>query len=144
MLHFSALTGGLACVVICDSEYPSRVAFALADAVLSAFAEWPGAQAALRAAQPEGGAAVDGTAKEFAFIPEALAKYQDPAQADSITRVQRDLDETKGVMVKTIEQLLERGEKLDTLVDKCNDMSLQSKTFYKTAKKTNSRCCVLQ
>jgi hypothetical protein len=28
-------------------------------------------------------------------------------------------------MVKTIEQLLERGEKLDTLVDKCNDMSLQ-------------------
>jgi hypothetical protein len=59
MLRFSALTGGLACVVICDSEYPSRVAFALADAVLSAFAEWPGAQAALRAAQPEGlGAAI--------------------------------------------------------------------------------------
>jgi hypothetical protein len=42
------------------------------------------------------GAAVDGTAKEFAFIPEALAKYQDPAQADSITRVQRDLDEVGG------------------------------------------------
>ncbi|XP_033098901.1 synaptobrevin homolog YKT6-like [Anneissia japonica] len=43
----------------------------------------------------------------------------------------------------TIEAVLQRGEKLDDLVSKSDDLSLQSKTFYKTARKTNS-CCVIQ
>ena len=37
--------------------------------------------------------------------------------------------------------LLERGEKLDDLVAKSDELSAQSKMFYKTAKKTNA-CCV--
>ena len=40
----------------------------------------------------------------------------------------------------TIEAVLERGEKLDDLVDKSEALSMQSKAFYKTARKTNS-CC---
>lgn len=43
---------------------------------------------------------------------------------------------------KTIENVLERGEKLDDLVSKSQDLSMQSKVFYKQAKKTNS-CCVV-
>ena len=43
---------------------------------------------------------------------------------------------------KTIDSVLERGVKLDNLVDKSNDLSAQSKMFYKQAKKTNS-CCVI-
>lgn len=31
--------------------------------------------------------------------------------------------------------MLERGEKLDSLVDRSNNLSAQSKMFYKTAKK---------
>ena len=65
---------------------------------------------------------------------------QDPAQADKLTKIQRDLDETKVVLHKTIESMLERGEKLDNLVDKSNDLSIASQMFYKQAKKTNS-CC---
>lgn len=42
---------------------------------------------------------------------------------------------------KTIESVLERGEKLDNLVERSNALSAQSKMFYKTAKKQNS-CCV--
>lgn len=40
----------------------------------------------------------------------------------------------------TIEAVLERGEKLDDLVSKSEGLSIQSKAFYKTARKTNS-CC---
>lgn len=40
----------------------------------------------------------------------------------------------------TIEAVLERGEKLDDLVAKSEGLSMQSKAFYKTAKKTNA-CC---
>lgn len=40
----------------------------------------------------------------------------------------------------TIEAVLQRGEKLDDLVSKSEGLSMQSKAFYKTARKTNS-CC---
>lgn len=49
-----------------------------------------------------------------------LVKYQDPKQADSIMRVQQELDETKIVLHKTIESVLERGERIDSLVEKSN------------------------
>lgn len=67
-------------------------------------------------------------------------RSQDPAQADKLTKIQRDLDETKIVLHKTIESMLERGEKLENLVDKSSDLSLASQMFYKQARKTNS-CC---
>ena len=38
---------------------------------------------------------------------------------------------------KTIESVLERGEKLDNLVERSNALSAQSKMFYKTAKKVS-------
>lgn len=46
------------------------------------------------------------------------------------------------VLHDTIDSILKRGEKLDSLVDKSNDLSLASQMFYKQARKTNS-CCVL-
>jgi len=50
-------------------------------------------------------------------------------------KVQAELDETKVVLHKTIESVLERGEKLDSLVQRSDALSAQSKMFYKTAKK---------
>ncbi len=59
---------------------------------------------------------------------------------DKIAKIQRDLDETKIILHQTIDSVLKRGEKLDALVDKSNDLSLASQMFYKQARKTNS-CC---
>jgi synaptobrevin family protein YKT6 len=50
-------------------------------------------------------------------------------------RVQAELDETKVVLHKTIESVLDRGQKLDDLVQKSDALSAQSKMFYRTAKK---------
>jgi len=69
-----------------------------------------------------------------------LRHYQKPEEADPMTRVQNELDETKIILHSTIQAVLERGEKLDDLVAKSEGLSMQSKTFYKTARKTNS-CC---
>lgn len=69
-----------------------------------------------------------------------LKKYQTPQEADPMMKVQNELDETKIVLHNTIEAVLQRGEKLDDLVAKSEGLSMSSKTFYKTAKKTNS-CC---
>jgi hypothetical protein len=63
-------------------------------------------------------------------LKEYLVKYQDPQQADSIMKIQKELDETKIVLHKTIESVLERGEKIDSLVAKSDGLSAQSKMFY--------------
>ncbi|KAJ6152295.1 Synaptobrevin [Penicillium chrysogenum] len=75
-------------------------------------------------------------------LKEYIVKYQDPSQADSIMKIQQELDETKIVLHKTIESVLERGEKIDSLVQKSDGLSAQSKMFYTQAKKQNS-CCVV-
>ena len=58
--------------------------------------------------------------------------------------VQNELDETKAIVSETLEKILDRGQKLDDLVSRSNELSEQSKAFYKTAKKTNSWCCSIQ
>ena len=70
----------------------------------------------------------------------ALTKFQDPAAADKLLKIQRELDETKIVLHKTIDSVLARGEKLDNLVEKSSDLSMASQLFYKQARKSNS-CC---
>ncbi|XP_002738196.1 synaptobrevin homolog YKT6-like [Saccoglossus kowalevskii] len=133
MCHVYVRADSLSGVLICDHEYPQRVSFTLLNKVLDQFATeipphlWQGASE--KDVRFEG---LDGT----------VAKYQNPKEADAMTKVQAELDETKIIMHNTIEAVLQRGEKLDDLVDKSADLSMQSKTFYKTARKTN-QCCVI-
>ncbi|KAG7444284.1 snare protein YKT6 [Guyanagaster necrorhizus] len=121
----------LAGVIITDQEYPVRPAFSLLSKLLDDFT----------AKVPQSSFS-DPSSISFPDINTYLQKYQDPRQADTIMRVQQELDETKIVLHKTIESVLQRGEKLDSLVDRSNALSAQSKMFYKTAKKQNS-CCVI-
>ncbi|KAJ2156599.1 palmitoyltransferase [Coemansia sp. RSA 552] len=123
----------LSTVVITDKEYPEMVAMELATKLAREFEQQHSAAAIERATGGVG----------FPAVQEYLAKYQDPQQANTILKVQKELDETKQVLHKTIEGVLERGEKLDTLVDRSTELSNQSKMFYKTAKKTNSCCIVM-
>ncbi|KAJ3828696.1 snare-like protein [Lentinula raphanica] len=121
----------LAAVIITDQEYPVRPAFSLLTKILDEFTA--------KVPQSSFG---NPSSISFPEIQVYVTKYQDPTQADTIMRVQQELDETKIVLHKTIESVLERGEKLENLVDRSNALSAQSKMFYKTAKKQND-CCVV-
>lgn len=59
-----------------------------------------------------------------------------------ICNIMNDLDETKNIMIDNIDKLLERGENLETLVERTKYLSDDSKQFYKRAKKLNS-CCII-
>ena len=50
------------------------------------------------------------TGISFPQLKEYIQKYQDPHAADSIMKIQKELDETKIVLHKTIESVLERGK----------------------------------
>jgi len=129
LCHVFVRPDGLAAVLVSDAEYPHRVSHTLLVKVLdevSATADWKtGNQESMRS---------------YKTLDAYLVKYQNPREADALTKIQAELDETKIIMHNTIEAVLERGEKLDDLVSKSEGLSSQSKMFYKTARKTNS-CC---
>ncbi|EPE24463.1 SNARE-like protein [Glarea lozoyensis ATCC 20868] len=130
--HAYGRTEGVCGIIISDHSYPALVAHQLLSKVVDEFltahprTEWANSTPTL----------------EFPELKDYLTKYQDPQQADSIMKIQKELDETKIVLHKTIESVLQRGEKIDDLVAKSDGLSAQSKMFYTQAKKQNS-CCVL-
>ncbi|KAH7817660.1 synaptobrevin YKT6 [Monocercomonoides exilis] len=69
-----------------------------------------------------------------------IKRLQNPAEADKILRLQREIDAVKAVMVENIDKVLERGEKIDDLVERSAALNDSSKQFYKRAKKLNG-CC---
>ncbi|XP_020583174.1 VAMP-like protein YKT61 [Phalaenopsis equestris] len=125
---------GLCAVAFMDDHYPVRSAFSLLNTVLDEYQKAFGEswiQIQTDVTQP------------WPYLNEALTKFQDPAEADKLLKIQRDLDETKIILHQTIDSVLARGEKLDSLVEKSSDLSAASQMFYKQAKKTNQCCTVL-
>ena len=131
--HVYVRSDYLAGVVVSNLDYLPRVAFALATRALEQFTNdfppgtWPGASPDL----------------SYPPLDALLAKYQNPKEADSLLKIQSDLDETKIVLHDTIQAALEKGELLDELVNKTDRLKDSSKTFYNGAKSANSCCSVM-
>ncbi|KXT18640.1 hypothetical protein AC579_9803 [Pseudocercospora musae] len=130
--HSYARSEGVCGIIISDQEYPKMVAHQLLSKILDEFLS----------RYPRSAWANSNSEVPFPQLKEYITKYQDPQAADSIMKIQKELDETKIVLHKTIESVLERGEKIDSLVAKSDGLSAQSKMFYTQAKKQNS-CCVV-
>lgn len=134
VVHCYARSEGVAGVVI-TKDYPNLAAHSVLSKLMDQFlSEVP--LATIRAASKDG-------AVSFPALQEYLNNYQDANQASSIAKIQQELDETKIVLHKAIDSVLQRGEKLDDLVAKSSDLSAQSKMFYTSAKKQNSCCIVM-
>lgn len=118
-LYAFARPDGLCAVLAADGDYPQRVAYDLLRRAMEAHGE----------ATPS--------------LADLLSQYQNPAQADKLTAVQAALDETQAVLHSSIQEVLARGEALDVLVDSSDELSKQSKMFYRQARRTN-QCCVVQ
>jgi synaptobrevin family protein YKT6 len=105
-------------VVATDKEYPDRAIFSIIDSV------WKEMNKDIN-------------------LNKMVDKYQDPCEVDKIMKIQRDIDTTKMVMLDAVDKILQRGEKIDDLILKSQDLSDSSKEFHKKAEKMNSWCCVL-
>lgn len=134
VVHCYARSEGVAGVVI-TKNYPHIAAHSVLSKLMDQFlSEVP--LATIQAATKDGDVS-------FPAVETFLHDYQDANQASSIARIQQELDETKIILHKAIDSVLQRGEKLDDLVAKSSDLSAQSKMFYKSAKKQNSCCLVM-
>ena len=72
-----------------------------------------------------------------------LKKFQDPKEVDKLEKLKEELKQVEEICHKNLDGLLKRGEDLDKLMAKSQDVSNLSLDFYKQAKKANSRCCSL-
>ena len=122
---------GLSGVVIANNDYPERVAHTLISKLLLEFEKiyknkWKSVNK-------------DET-YVFSNMSSMLKEYQNPEKADKLLKLQNNLDSVKDIMHKNIEQVLRRGEKLDDLLDKSQDIGELSKMFHNKAKK-NNQCC---
>jgi synaptobrevin family protein YKT6 len=139
LVHAYGRAEGICGIVITDSSYPKLVPQNLLSKICDEFAsKYPrSAYANLSAEQVQPASFVLPSLKTY------IATYQNPSEVDNIVKIQRELDDTKTVLHKTLESVLERGTKIEDLVAKSDNLSSTSKMFYTQAKKQNSCCIVM-
>lgn len=136
VVYAYATLDGLIAIGVSDIEYNNRVAFTLLTELVPQF------QQTFRGKFES----LEGKADDFLpwpYLETTLARYQNPEEVDKILRIKRDVEDTKTIMYNAIDQIIERGQKIDDLVAQSEDLGMASKTFYSQAKQTNSGCCTL-
>jgi synaptobrevin homolog YKT6 len=129
--HSYVNENGLAGTVVTDPEYPMRVAFQLLSECMAKFEAQHGTRWTT---------VTKDTELEFKTGADLLNKYQNPAEADKISKIEKELDEVKGIVIKSMDDILKRGETMEALLQKSSDLNDVSKQFYRTAKQ-NNQCC---
>eukprot|EP01083_Nonionella_stella_P033182 90838_1 len=133
ILHVYRRVDGLCGIAITDQAYSERVAQTLVTKLTSGFEKKYGNN--WKKANKD---------EEFNYpqIKAMLLEYANPNNADKMLAVQQNLDQIKQIMHRNIEDILERGETLDNLLQKSDDIGEVSKMFHSKAKK-NNQCCQL-
>lgn len=93
--HAYGRTEGVAGVIVTDGEYPALVAHQLLSKIVDEFL----------AKHPRTSFSDPSLRENACPLPQLkdyIVKYQDPSQADSIMKIQQELDETKIVLHKTV------------------------------------------
>ncbi|KAH8740003.1 SNARE protein [Cryptosporidium ryanae] len=125
---------GTTILAACDKEYPSRSAFSCINELYYDLnkkylnTEMTGIKEQIHIKE----------------LQDYIKKYKDPLVTDSIFESQIKVERASEAMHVSLRSLLDRGENLDILLQKSQDLSDYSKKLFKTSKKTNKSCCNLQ
>lgn len=68
-------------------------------------------------------------------------EYKTPPK-DRLNQINEELAEVKQILMDSIDKVLTRGETIETIIEKTEYLTDQSKSFLIKSKKTN-RCCVI-
>jgi len=73
-------------------------------------------------------------------LTDLINQYKTPEQIDRIMLIENELEETKQIILNSLDRLLARGERLEDLVNRTNDLSFSTKQFAKRSDDLN-KCC---
>lgn len=65
-----------------------------------------------------------------------------PRTSSKVVQVQDQVDELKGIMVENIDQITARGEKLELLINRTNDLQANAVTFKRTSRNLERSMCM--
>ena len=122
--------------MICDEEYPKRVAIDFLLKIHDNFKTF------LQEKKIDLNMYTSDTDVKYDYIANEIEAWQDPSKKDTLMKLQNELNDVTDIMRQNLNELLKREENLESLMQKSNDLSATSVNFYKQAKKTNS-CCNL-
>ncbi|XP_042895160.1 vesicle-associated membrane protein 7 [Parasteatoda tepidariorum] len=118
-------------IYICaaENEFGKSVPFAFLNEVKSRFTSGSLAIRALTANEHD-------FDRDFSYIlKDQMIKYSNDVAIDGIGKVKKQVEEVMTVMSDNIEKVVDRGERLDLLLDKTNDLEVSSSQFHATSKK---------
>ncbi|GAA5902708.1 hypothetical protein JCM6882_004047 [Rhodosporidiobolus microsporus] len=125
LVHYQS-QGGVIALVVAEDEAGRRMPFAFLAELHRTFTQAHNENEIADA--PAFG--MNGFEKEIAKL---MKKYEENPPQDAIKVAQQELDATKQVMVKSIDAVLNRGERLEVLIDRTDEMSQQARAFRKRA-----------
>ncbi|EDQ89266.1 uncharacterized protein MONBRDRAFT_37114 [Monosiga brevicollis MX1] len=77
--------------------------------------------------------------REFAPVLKRQMAAFNKGSDDALDRARGEIEGVKHVMVENIEKVLQRGEQIDIMVEKAEDLSHESKRFQTSARKLKNR-----
>mmetsp|Transcript_19263 Transcript_19263/g.45040 ORF Transcript_19263/g.45040 Transcript_19263/m.45040 type:complete len:219 (-) Transcript_19263:216-872(-) len=115
---------GITFLCMADEEFGRRIPFMFLDDVKSRFNATYGdrGRTALAYAMNEDFSRV---------LMKQMEYYSSNPNADKLNRVKGDIDEVKSVMVQNIEKVLERGDRIELLVDRTESLNQHAVKFKK-------------
>jgi len=135
LFHYTARQG-VVTLVITDADFERATAFQFLDSVMEKFLRQYGDRAKTAIAYSMN--------SEFSLVMASEVKRYSRgggvgggsrlADPDKISTLQSEVDQVKDIMVANIDVIIERGEKLDLLVDKTEHLSANSVTFRNTSR----------
>jgi len=125
--------GGFTFLVVADEGYGRQVPFAFLEKVREEFQQ----------KYADKGRTSPAHSLDKVFGPR-LKMHMDycmehPEELTKVAAVQKKVDEVKNIMVDNIERVLERGEKIELLVDKTDNLRFQADKFHKTGRQLRSK-----
>lgn len=131
-MYHVLVSDGITFLCMSEEGFGRRIPYAFLEDIKNKFFETYGT-AALNAVSYEYNT-------EFSRVLQQQMDYfsNDP-NADAITRMRGGMAEVKHIMIENIEKVLERGERIELLVDKTDHLSSEAFIFRKEARKLKNK-----
>eukprot|EP00520_Triparma_pacifica_P011210 CAMPEP_0118650396 /NCGR_PEP_ID=MMETSP0785-20121206/10228_1 /TAXON_ID=91992 /ORGANISM="Bolidomonas pacifica, Strain CCMP 1866" /LENGTH=221 /DNA_ID=CAMNT_0006542775 /DNA_START=98 /DNA_END=763 /DNA_ORIENTATION=+ len=127
VFHY-VVSSSLTYLCMSDEQQQHRIPFAFLGKVEELFTEKYGSQGLTAIAFSMN--------EEFSPVMKGQMEYfNNNPEADAVSRVKGQIEDVKNVMVENIEKVLERGEKIELLVDKTDRLNQQAFKFEKQSKR---------
>ncbi|KAG2488537.1 hypothetical protein HYH03_012856 [Edaphochlamys debaryana] len=123
--------GGFTYLVVADEAYGRAIPSAFLDKMASEFTMKFAEKVQVPGAAKEG-ALNSSFGKQLKQMMEHATQY--PEEYSKVASVQKKVDEVKGIMTENIEKVLARGEKLELLTDKTENLMNEADRFQRTGR----------